>query len=106
MKKYPGIKVSFLGHIADGNIHPMLLDMEKRPDKEWIEVSEKAYEELCLLGSQLGGTVSGEHGIGSGKKGVLRQSLGDYPISLMRGIKAVFDPNSILNPDKIFDLKA
>jgi glycolate oxidase len=105
MKKYPGIKLTFFGHIGDGNIHPSLLDMEKRSDKEWIEVSEKAYGELCLLGSQLGGTVSGEHGIGLGKKGVLRQSLGDYPISLMRGIKAVFDPNSILNPDKIFDLK-
>ena len=53
----------------------------------------------------MGGTVSGEHGIGLGKKEVLRQSLGVYPLSLMRGIKKVFDPNGILNPDKIFDLE-
>ena len=53
----------------------------------------------------MGGAVSGEHGIGLAKKEVLRRSLGDYTVSIMRGIKKVFDPNDILNPGKIFDLK-
>jgi len=106
MKKYTGLKLTFFGHIGDGNIHPNFLDtLGEYTDEEWLKVAEQAYGEVCMLGSQLGGTVSGEHGIGLGKKTVLRQTLGEYPISLMKGIKKVFDPNSILNPDKIFDLE-
>jgi len=106
IEKYPGLQVSFVGHIGDGNLHPLVMDiMPNRSDKEWIEVSDKLYEELCLLGSHMGGTVSGEHGIGFVKKHILGESLGDYTISMMRGIKKVFDPNGILNPGKIFDLK-
>src|SRR5450830_1299391 len=89
LEKYSGLQVTFVGHIGDGNIHPALMDTANRTDKEWIEFSERIYEEVCLLGSQMGGTVSGEHGIGLAKKKVLRQSLGDYPISIMRGIKKV-----------------
>jgi glycolate oxidase len=105
LEKYSGVQVTFFGHIGDGNIHPTLLDTANRTDKEWMEFSETIYEELCLLGSQMGGTVSGEHGIGLAKKHVLGQSIGDYTVSIMRGIKKVFDPNGILNPGKIFDLK-
>src|SRR5450830_79557 len=105
LEKYSGVQVTFFGHIGDGNIHPTLIDTANRTDKEWIEFSETIYEELCLLGSQMGGTVSGEHGIGLAKKHVLGQSLGDYPVSIMRGIKKVFDPNGILNPDKIFNIE-
>jgi len=105
LEKYSGLQAGIFGHIGDGNIHPELLDTANRTDKEWIEFSEKVYEELCLLGSQMGGAVSGEHGIGLVKKDVLRQSLGDYTISIMRGIKKVLDPDGILNPGKIFDLK-
>lgn len=105
MTKYPDLQLFFFGHIGDGNIHPNILDKETRSNEAWIEYSEKVYGELCMLGAQMGGTVSGEHGIGLGKKHVLGQALGEYPISLMRGIKEVFDPNGILNPGKIFDLK-
>jgi len=105
LEKYSGVQISFYGHIGDGNIHPVLIDTANRTDKEWMEFSETIYEEVCLLGSQMGGTVSGEHGIGFAKKHVLGQSLGNYPISVMRGIKKVFDPDGILNPGKIFDLK-
>jgi glycolate oxidase len=52
---------------------------------------------------ELGGVVSGEHGIGHAKKAYLKQALGQPSISLMRGIKAVFDPTGILNPGKIMD---
>jgi len=105
MEKYSGVQISFYGHIGDGNVHPVLIDTANRTDKKWMEFSEKVYEQVCLLGSQMGGTVSGEHGIGLAKKDVLRQSLGDYTVSIMRGIKKVFDPDGILNPGKIFDLK-
>ena len=105
MEKYSGVQISFYGHIGDGNVHQVLIDTANRTDKKWMEFSEKVYEQVCLLGSQMGGTVSGEHGIGLAKKDVLRQSLGDYTVSIMRGIKKVFDPDGILNPGKIFDLK-
>lgn len=103
--KWPDLKLALYGHIGDGNIHPTLIDTKERTDEEFIAYVEQAYSELCLLGSHLGGTVSGEHGIGLGKKAVLRESLGAYPITLMRGIKKVFDPNNILNPGKIFDME-
>ena len=52
--------------------------------------------------NEIGGQVSGEHGIGFAKKGYLKESLGDTQIALMRGIKSAFDPKNILNPDKLF----
>ncbi|MGB9728234.1 MAG: FAD-binding oxidoreductase [Nitrososphaeria archaeon] len=104
IEKYQDVQASFLGHIGDGNIHPMAIDTAAdRTDEDWIDVSDKLYGELCLLGAQMGGTVSGEHGIGFVKKNILAKSLGEYTISVMRGIKRAFDPNFILNPGKIFD---
>jgi len=105
IKKYSGVQVAFVGHIGDGNLHPLVMDIKaNRSDEEWIEVSDKLYEEICLLGARMGGTVSGEHGIGFVKKHILGEALGDYTVSMMRGIKKAFDPNGVLNPGKLFDL--
>ena len=59
------------------------------------------FNRLYARAKELGGQVSGEHGIGYAKKHFLAESLGDQTIELMRGIKQVFDPENILNPDKI-----
>ena len=56
----------------------------------------------AVTAREMGGAVSGEHGIGHAKRGYLLQSLGERQIELMRGIKKVFDPNGILNPGKVF----
>ena len=58
-------------------------------------------DELYIAAREMGGEVSGEHGIGHAKKGFLAQSMGETQMNLMRGIKAAFDPKGILNPGKV-----
>ena len=58
-------------------------------------------DELYAAAREMGGEVSGEHGIGHAKRGFLRESMGDVQMNLMRGIKAAFDPKGILNPGKV-----
>jgi glycolate oxidase len=98
------------GHAADGNVHTHVMKA-RYADGEIIPVPEKeAKEKLELVRQELyrdckerGGVISGEHGIGIVKKPYLSYVLDPEEISLMRGIKAQFDPNGILNPGKIFD---
>ena len=74
-------------------------------ETEWIQRRDHAFKLLYDHAKSVGGLVSGEHGIGYVKKPYMRESLGDNVLDLMRGIKKVFDPNSIMNPDKLFDLE-
>lgn len=92
------IMVSF-GHIGDGNVHVNIL---KNEDTDWAKKSAGAVKELFELVIKLGGTISGEHGIGLTKREYLGMVLDKTQIEIMRGIKKVFDPNNILNPGKIF----
>ncbi len=73
------------------------------PESEWRDRAEKVRQELYEDGRARGGVISGEHGIGLVKKKYLVQSLGPKQLELMKGLKKVFDPNSILNPGKIVD---
>jgi len=73
-------------------------------DEEWNNKIPKLVEEVYTLSISLGGTISGEHGIGLIRKRFLPMALDKEQIELMKGIKRVFDPNNILNPGKIFDL--
>lgn len=96
------------GHAADGNVHTHLMhskyeDGEWTPIENWEEKNEIVRKELHELGKQYKGIPSGEHGIGIIKKEYLKNFLAPQHIDLMRGIKATFDPNRILNPGKIFD---
>jgi glycolate oxidase len=93
-------EVKSFGHAGDGNLHiytcsnDMELDEFKKQVDEFMEdIYKKAYE--------FGGKISGEHGIGHGKKKYLKEFEGDVNTDLMRGIKKVFDPNNILNPGKV-----
>ena len=71
-------------------------------DKDaFLEQSAKVMEAAYAKCAELGGQVSGEHGIGHAKRTYLRENLGDTAIELMAGIKRVFDPNNILNPGKV-----
>jgi len=98
-KKYRLDNFNF-GHLGDGNVHVNLICQEK--NNQIIHQAEKAAGEIFKLVLQLGGTISGEHGIGITKKSFLRLELSDQSIQLQREIKKIFDPLNILNPGKIF----
>ena len=90
------------GHAGDGNVHlhPMSQETDKAEDKI-KEVLTKIYE----LGVSLGGTISGEHGLGFAKKGYLYMAADKDKLELMKRVKLAFDPNNIMNPGKVFDLE-
>ena len=95
-----GVRLSGFGHAGDGNLHVYVLRDDLDSETYARKLSE-AFDLLYAKAHELGGQVSGEHGIGFAKKDFLEESLGAVPIALMRGIKAVFDPNMILNPGKV-----
>ena len=95
------IRIKSFGHAGDGNLHSYILkdDLSQEEfEKRMAAAMEKIYEKAA----QLGGKVSGEHGIGFAKKPYLRESLDPETIELMSGIKKAFDPKNILNPHKVF----
>jgi len=98
-KKHSLIIVNF-GHAGDGNIHVnVMIDRRK---KEEEERAHAAVKEIFAATLELGGTLSGEHGIGITKAPYVPMELGDMGVEVMKRIKKAFDPNNILNPGKIF----
>jgi len=100
------------GHAADGNVHTHIMNakLEKGrfitlPEEEWKAKMDLVRKDLYQDCKSRKGMISGEHGIGIVKKPYLSLVLSEVEIRLMRGIKKVFDPNNILNPGKIFDMK-
>ena len=89
------------GHAGDGNVHVNLLK-GTLPAAAWNAVIEPAIQEIFRLTVSLGGTISGEHGIGYTQRSYLPIALSEAEIGLMKGIKGVFDPAGILNPGKVF----
>jgi glycolate oxidase len=89
------------GHAGDGNLHVNILRGDMDP-KVWDETLPVAIRELFELTVRLGGTLSGEHGIGLVQKQYMDIPFSDYQLNLMKQIKQVFDPKGILNPGKIF----
>ncbi|MEW6616214.1 MAG: FAD-linked oxidase C-terminal domain-containing protein [Thermodesulfobacteriota bacterium] len=88
------------GHAGDGNIHVNIM-IDKRREEE-VNRAHEAVKEIFQATLDLGGTISGEHGIGVTKAPYLRMELGDLGVEVMRRIKKAFDPNNVLNPGKIF----
>lgn len=96
-----GITTICYGHAGDGNVHVNILK-DKLSDEEWNANIDNAINEIFQLTISLGGTISGEHGIGYSQKKYLPIALSKDEIDLMKEIKKTFDPNNILNPGKIF----
>ncbi|MBO7358921.1 MAG: FAD-binding protein [Clostridia bacterium] len=94
------LRIRSFGHAGDGNLHIYVCRDDVAEDV-WKQRLGAVMEQLYAVAGELNGQVSGEHGIGHAKKAFLRESLGDRQLELMRGIKAVFDPNGILNPGKV-----
>ncbi|MEY3110333.1 MAG: hypothetical protein RL079_1018 [Verrucomicrobiota bacterium] len=93
--------VGTFGHMGDGNLHPTFLTDERNAE-EMARVHE-ALEDIVTKTLALGGTITGEHGVGLAKKAWLRRQVGENSHDLMREIKRAWDPRNLLNPGKIFD---
>jgi glycolate oxidase len=99
-KKF-GFAIVLIGHAGDGNIHPSVFtNSREKADLDRLQDTLTAIFEAAL---ELGGTLSGEHGIGLEKKRLLAKALDPRAIEIMKKFKNVLDPNNILNPDKIWE---
>jgi len=94
------VEICTFGHAGDGNLHPTC--MTDARDKEEMKRVEKAFEEIFKKAIELGGTITGEHGVGVMKSPYLSWKVGETGVDAMFAIKQAFDPNNIMNPGKIF----
>ena len=92
------LTIGIFGHAGDGNMHPTIV--HDHGDAAAAERAQKAFGQIVEIAQSLGGTASGEHGIGSIKPGFVTKEISKTVIELQRAVKKVFDPNSILNPGK------
>ena len=94
------VRIPSFGHAGDGNLH-VYICRDALNDEEWEKTLSAIFDRMYAKSVELGGLVSGEHGIGYAKKEFLKRQYGETPIALMQGIKQVFDPRNILNPGKV-----
>lgn len=97
-----GVKMAVMGHAGDGNVHPVILYDEN--DESQKTSANRAIEELCRTAIRIGGSITGEHGVGIQKVDLFSEQLvhhnGEEALQLMKGVKRLFDKNSIMNPKK------
>ena len=99
-KKYR-LRIGTFGHMGDGNLHPTFLTDERNHDE--MHRVEEAFKEIFDEAIRLGGTITGEHGIGLAKKSFLPKFAGPAQMRVMRELRRALDPAGILNPGKMFD---
>ncbi len=97
-----GVEIPCYGHAGDGNLHATVVKPEAWSEDDWEERLHRILERLYRLTDSLGGRISGEHGIGNKRREFIGINLDKATLRLMKGIKAAFDPDGILNPGKIF----
>ncbi|MFZ5646346.1 MAG: FAD-binding oxidoreductase [Bacillota bacterium] len=93
------LTIGTFGHAGDGNLHPTILTDAR--DLEEMERVHRAVDDIFKKALELGGTLSGEHGIGLAKKNFLRWEMGGSGLDVMRRIKKALDPEDLLNPGKV-----
>lgn len=94
------LPIAIFGHAGDGNLHPNILFDRSQPDE--LARVERAAEAIFLAALDVGGMLSGEHGVGTLKRAFLREAVGDDVLGVMEGIKQLFDPRHLLNPGKVY----
>ncbi|HSO17966.1 MAG TPA: FAD-linked oxidase C-terminal domain-containing protein, partial [Desulfosarcina sp.] len=97
------VQIPLYGHAADGNLHATPVKSPRQSDGEWEATLPEILADLYRAAARLGGTISGEHGIGHKRKDFLELVMSPVQIDLMRRIKKALDPNKILNPGKIMN---
>jgi glycolate oxidase len=97
------LRIGTFGHMGDGNLHPTFLTDERNTEE--MHRVHQAFQEIFDEAIRLGGTITGEHGVGVAKKEFLPKFLGDASMRVMRGLRRELDPQGILNPGKMFDVK-
>ena len=95
-----GLMIGTFGHAGDGNLHPTLLLDERNRDE--VVRMEKAFEEICRAALDLGGTLTGEHGVGLLKRDFLERFMDPSAVEMMRRFREAMDPRQVLNPGKMF----
>lgn len=98
-KQYPSLKVASFGHIGDGNIH---VNVMYDKGEQQRALAERMIEEILRNTVEVGGTISGEHGIGNVKSAFLSLEIPPTELGIMKDVKQLFDPRGILNPGKVF----
>jgi glycolate oxidase len=98
------MKIPCYGHAGDGNLHATLVRDPDMDMETWHRNEALCLQELYKVTTQLGGKISGEHGIGIKRKRHLKDVINPVELELMRAIKKAWDPNNIMNPGKVFDL--
>jgi len=99
-----GLETCSWGHAGDGNLHATFMIDAHRPED--VQRAARGAERLFERTLALGGTVSGEHGLGLVKRGQLAHQFGPAELTLLRQVKRLFDPQNLLNPGKKVDLSA
>ncbi|MGH3360581.1 MAG: FAD-binding oxidoreductase, partial [Nocardioidaceae bacterium] len=95
-----GLVIGVVGHAGDGNFHPTVVFDGQ--DEDESRRAKQAFDDVMTLGLELGGTITGEHGVGVLKRELLAREIGDLGIRVHRDIKKALDPQNILNPGKVF----
>jgi glycolate oxidase len=93
------LKIGTFGHMGDGNLHPTFLTNERNTEE--MHRVELAMQEIFDFAVSLGGTITGEHGVGLAKKSFLRTAISDLNLDVMKRMKTAFDPDGLLNPGKM-----
>jgi glycolate oxidase len=95
------LRIGTFGHMGDGNLHPTFLTNER--DAQEMHRVEAACREIFDEAVRLGGTITGEHGVGLAKKSFLPKFAGGAQMRVMRELRRALDPKGLLNPGKVFD---
>ena len=101
---YPDFEIIWFGHIGDGNLHLNILKPTDLESEEFFSKCVNVNKWVFDIVEKYHGSISAEHGVGIVKKDYLQYTRSSEEISIMKGIKLVFDPKGIMNPGKIFDL--
>jgi glycolate oxidase len=92
------VTIGNFGHAGDGNFHPTIV--LPRGDLDALERGKAAFDDLLVAALDLGGTITGEHGVGSVKQPFLEREIGATSLAVQRSIKHALDPQNLLNPGK------
>lgn len=101
VRRRTGLVIPVVAHAGDGNLHPMIV--HDAADPVSVKSAHEAFVEIMRAAISLGGTITGEHGVGRTKRSMLPEQLGDRVMQLTADVKGVFDPAGILNPGVILD---